>query len=427
MELKRYGLKQIVEKEGDYHFGAFTKLSGLPLQPDGQWDKFLPPADDQSRGNVETYACTCYGTCNVLEILSRRLGLNLDFSQRYLAINAGLTVDSEGGDPNAVAEAARHQGLIDEQYLPFDDSVTTPQQFYSPIPMSQFLLSLGKEFIGKYKLEHDTVACVPNFLKEALRYSPLGVSVLAWVPKEGTDMYYFPQGQGYNHWCVLYGYVDGQYWLIWDSYAGNSKKIAWDSLFGYAKRYSLTPQPMTPQDKNIFMQILEALAKVLGLIKQEVPAPVIPVVDIAVPPPVPLQPVEPTVPGIPQPIQPPPFNKNLEAFARAIEKHEAFDKRWCNPGALKNASYAKTHGSIGATPSGFAIFPSYAHGWECLKDFIVDASKSEIIGLHDCTIIDFFRQYASSPGDNPLAYAQQVAAAVGVPANTKLYEIIKVV
>lgn len=302
---KNYGLKQVVEKEGDYHFGAYTKLSGLPLT-DGQWDKFLPSPDDQSKGNLETYACTCYGTCNVLEILSRQQGFNLDFSQRYLAINGGLTVDSQGGDPNTVAEAARHLGLIDEPLLPFDDSVTTLQQFYSPTPMTSVLLSKGKEFTTKYKIEHDTVTPLPAFLMEALKYSPLGVSVLAWVPKEGTDMYYFPQGQGYNHWCCLYGFVEGQYWLVWDSYEGNSKKVTWDSVFGYTKRYSLTLQPMTPQDKNIFMQILTKLAQVLGLIKQEIPVSPIQttVIPNAVTTPIPLQPAPlPIPPVIPENIQ----------------------------------------------------------------------------------------------------------------------------
>jgi len=83
-----------------------------------------------------------------------------------------------------------------------------------------------------------------------------------------------------------------------------------------------------------------------------------------------------------------------------------------NPG---NLVYA---GQAGATPAPpvvingttyvFAQFPTYQAGYQALLNQIsLQASQGQ-------TIQQFAAQYASSPGDNPTAYAQSIAAAVGL-------------
>ena len=76
-------------------------------------------------------------------------------------------------------------------------------------------------------------------LKKALQYSPLGVSVYAWVFDEESGLYVKENGQQDNHWCTLYGYKKGEYWKIFDTYDLTRKRLVWDYPFGCAKRYWL--------------------------------------------------------------------------------------------------------------------------------------------------------------------------------------------
>lgn len=78
-----------------------------------------------------------------------------------------------------------------------------------------------------------------------------------------------------------------------------------------------------------------------------------------------------------------------------------------NPG---NLMYAGQRGAIGKDASGFAIFPDYATGFQALLNQItLDANRG-------MTIDQFTASYApaSVPGNNPGAYAQNIANAAGL-------------
>lgn len=60
-------------KEEDYKFGSGQVSTDNPIQLDGQWDEYLPIDEEQNRNNLETFACTCYGSQNQIEILLKRL------------------------------------------------------------------------------------------------------------------------------------------------------------------------------------------------------------------------------------------------------------------------------------------------------------------------------------------------------------------
>jgi hypothetical protein len=77
-------------------------------------------------------------------------------------------------------------------------------------------------------------------MKEALKYSPLGVSVTAWYEEDGV---YVDRGQLNNHWCVCYGYIEDEgetYWKIFDSYDHSTKMLHPDHNISFCKRYSLS-------------------------------------------------------------------------------------------------------------------------------------------------------------------------------------------
>jgi hypothetical protein len=107
---------------------------------------------------------------------------------------------------------------------------------------------------------------------------------------------------------------------------------------------------------------------------------------------------------------------NFSAVANAIQQQEGYYPGSVayannNPG---NLMYA---GQPGATqgPNGFAVFPDYQTGYQALLNQIsLDASRGE-------TISQFISKYAPASAGNPTqAYAQNVAAAVGLSPNDLL-------
>lgn len=216
------------------------------LMPNGHgWGDFLPKFERQSNDKLETMNCSNYGTLHAIVTLGKKkfgAQFQTDLSERYTGVMTGTT--QYGNDPHKVIEIIRNtSGLIPEVYLPFDAKIMTWDQYYSPRPMSPSYISVGISWLKKYKLGHewvfvkqDTLKTKQSSIKEALKYSPIGIAVYAWSLH--SDGLYYQDGTP-NHWVELYDYVDGQYWLVFDTYDASTKKVAWDTDFVLAKRYSL--------------------------------------------------------------------------------------------------------------------------------------------------------------------------------------------
>jgi len=72
MPSRNYGyIKDTIQPE-DYRFGDANISAGV-LQPDGQWDAFLPPDKLQDADGFEPYACASFGTLHCVETLLKRL------------------------------------------------------------------------------------------------------------------------------------------------------------------------------------------------------------------------------------------------------------------------------------------------------------------------------------------------------------------
>ncbi len=234
------------------------------LQPDGQWDGFLPPAEVQLRNGFDPLNCTAFATTNALEmVMAKKFGGTYDKCERAVGIAAG-TKYLHGNSPHTVIEIIRTEaGLIDEFELPFDGSITTWDAYYSPDPLPLKLQGRGKEWLSHYTVMHEwvftdgTLPLKQEKLKEALRYSPVGVSVLGWRERDG--LFVKRPGEPDNHWTLLYGYEDGKYWKVFDSYQNVFKRLAWDYDFGYAKRYHV--EKKTPQDERSNLWDLYELLK----------------------------------------------------------------------------------------------------------------------------------------------------------------------
>src|SRR3990167_6954998 len=244
MEIRNYGFKKPKIELEHYVLGASSTPKQI-LKLDGQWDNELP-AFEEKRKRFETYNCTGFGTCGCFEIIMKVCHqVLIDFSDRALGIMSG-TKDG-GNDPHTVAETARKQGLLKEWLLPFTYTLTTIEEYYSPNPLPQDLQATAISFLSDYKLWHEWVfnrelgrGDEIERMKQALQYSPLGVSVYAWL-KDENGLYY-KEGEQDNHWTICYGYENGKFWKIFDTYDGGFKKLRWDYNFGFVKRYAITKE-----------------------------------------------------------------------------------------------------------------------------------------------------------------------------------------
>lgn len=248
-----YGFVRGTVEDEDYVFGS-SQIDREVLQPDGQWDGFLPEYEPQFNRNFDTYGCTIFGTLNALEILMlHRFGVRADYSERY--IYNLVPVRPPGGSPQSVAECIRKSGLINQELLPMTDTL---DEYSTPVPVGQEYLDLGRKWLDAYDLAHDYLwRSAPDkrkrdeILKEALRYSPVGVSVSAWMPlADGT---YEDGGRPNNHWCVCVGYdTDGPltYFHVFDSYDHEVKRLSAFHAIEMAKSYYVTPAKIQSKDEK---------------------------------------------------------------------------------------------------------------------------------------------------------------------------------
>ena len=248
-------------QEEDYILGD-GMLQGEVLQPDGQWLDYLPDPELQKRRGVETSNCVGFNTLENVEILlKRKYGGVHNYSERALGIMAGTY--PPGNDPHKVAETIRKQGLVPEYELPFTENILTVDEYYNPKPLPESLIQRGKEWLFWYDFKHEYVFDKGASLDEkhrsiieALKYSPLGVSVFAWA--QDANGVYQKLGRD-NHWTCLVGYKLGAYWLVRDSYEPHLKTLEWNYDFGIAKRYAITKHGSTPKKNYWWSRVYRRL------------------------------------------------------------------------------------------------------------------------------------------------------------------------
>jgi len=283
-EIRNYGFKlNILEDLAAYRLGAM-ELPKIVLRPDGQWDDYLPKEELQITPNYETFACTIYGTENILQILEKfHYGKTREYAERY---NYNLVkIVPPGADPHDAAESFRNDGVIPLSELPM---TSTLEEYSKPRPMPNSYIAKG--IAHPYELRHQWLWTSPlnkedrtRIIKEHLKYSPLGVSVTAWNCPNGICI---DSGQRNTHWTVLYGWND-QGWKIFDSYSLHKKILSYDHQIEVCKRYQLVKSTRQEQF-SLLQKILQLLTKWLNLID-------IPTTELLPPQPEPLpEPSKPT-------------------------------------------------------------------------------------------------------------------------------------
>ncbi len=264
MSDKQYGLVIGPPDENAYVLGAIGGVGTLPrvvLQPNRDWTPYLPKYEPQAE-KYETWGCTVFGSQNCIETLMARLispEILWNYSERFNYIIAGIR--EPGADPHYVIETIREHGLVANALLPMAD---TYKEFLTPDPMIDWLLEEGLKFPFEVKHEYvwkwgDNPSKEERTAKirEALQYSPLGITVTAW--NMGADGTYIDNGQPNNHWCMLFC-EQGSGWMVFDSYDNSIKTLSFDHKISMAKRFHLEPSNR--------LQQVSLLKKALALLRE---------------------------------------------------------------------------------------------------------------------------------------------------------------
>lgn len=413
--MKNFGYIEPIIKNEDFVFGS-GQLTGEILEPTGDWSKYLPEKELQAK-NFETFNCTAFATCNIIEILTKRkYNEDVNYSDRFLGIVAGTR--PPGNDPLKVAQAVRDNGLVPE-YSHFSLPAETVDDYYSFGDNEKDLRSIGKSWLDSWEFRYDIVPTTPETMMEALRYSPLGVAVYGWI-KEG-EYYVRPEGVSPNHWTVaVVGYKEGQYWLIYDSYEDSDspiKKLPWNYKFGFCVRYSL--RKYTETEKQTKTTLLENIIKVLKSVidfltkkkPQEAPVPEKP-------------------PVVPQ------VKATIEDLARGIMKYENVNIALNNPGGLRSSPFQNGFIIQKSTGSPLATFETFAKGLAALHHQIrivcngtspVYTQIAKKLGLTTCadlSLEQFLHSYAPRFENDTEKYIAFIEKFTKVARSTKMKELL---
>lgn len=224
-----YGFDEdLVEIEPEaYVLGALPQTA---VQPDGQWDEFLPVYEPQAR-LYETWSCTVYGSQNQIETYMKRVfGFEPNYDERYNV--AQIQIPPGGTNPQKAYQSFRHDGLKDDEPDPdtyeefMDKSYLTPKRIYEAM-----------SWLDNYVLKHEWITDITKeTIKDCLKYSPIAVSVTAWHEQTGL---YVDNGKRNNHWCLCYGYIEDNEGIklkIFDTYDKSHKLLHPDHRIAFAKR-----------------------------------------------------------------------------------------------------------------------------------------------------------------------------------------------
>lgn len=262
-----YGLIQdIIRDVHEYVLGQ-SQVPYVPFNEEGNWEAFLPKYENQTtRQKEETSGCTVHGSQNQIETLASFLFKEqANYSERF-TYNLVPIDPGRGADPQKTHETIRKYGLVDERDLPMTDTI---EEYTDKSDITGSLLAKGQHWLTQYDYRHEWVWSPTKrpdnyieLLKDALRTSPLAVSVTAWRQENGV---YVSDNGGNNHYCLLYKFDDQGYPWVFDTYDHSRKKLAKDHNIRRAKRIWL--QKRTKKEMGIMIKLLQSVIKTLSMQK----------------------------------------------------------------------------------------------------------------------------------------------------------------
>lgn len=266
---QKFTFKEPIIDSTQYILGSVGNLPVNELVPSGNWKDYLPDPEVQQKRGIETYDCTGFNTLNAIEtLIFRQYGIRVNYSDRWVGIIAGTSVEKGGNDPHVVAEAIRKYGLIPEEMLPFSDDLQSAEEYYSFKGMTKEQIEAcyeeGRKWLREWRLGHDWVfrPSQPteekiNNMKVALKSSPLCVSVYAWAQDQRGV--YVSYGQP-NHWTSVF--AQEQFTNVFDSYDPFIKQVEQDYL--YCKRFTILKIDEVKKELGRIAQVLKLLSELVS-------------------------------------------------------------------------------------------------------------------------------------------------------------------
>ena len=258
--------------ETSYNFGS-QQVVGNVLRENGDWRDYLPPFEHQRRNGIESSSCYIQAQQHAIAtLLEEQFDIkDSNFSERFNFILSDG--GSFGGDPLVGAQTFRDSGLIPDKILPFSDDIKSWGEFSSFGNNKDDCLIAGEQWKTLWNAHYDIVVRKEysvekkyKLLKEALKYSPVPVSVYAWEQKDGV--YVKPKGVDDNHLVELVYIDENNCGYVFDTYEPSIKKLEANFDFDFALRWTLDKRVVnvginwfTDLLKNIYNFISDILTK----------------------------------------------------------------------------------------------------------------------------------------------------------------------
>ncbi len=229
----------------DYRFGS-NQVTGTILREDGNWIDYVPNSEDQNKYGVEAADCYIEAQQHAIATLQEEQYdfPNQDYSGRFNAYMSDGT--QYGGNPLSGSESIRKDGLVSEMTLPFNEEIKSWNEYHNLSDSDKSKgIKEGQEWLKKWEPLYDIVftrdeSVTQKYakLKEALKYSPICLSVLGWY-QDSNGLYIKPEGTNDNHFVECVWIDEEGYPYIWDTYPPYLKKLDKTYNFDFALRWTL--------------------------------------------------------------------------------------------------------------------------------------------------------------------------------------------
>lgn len=231
---------------GEFVYGK-AQMPFISYNESGDWRPWLPMYEAQA-DLYETNGCPVWGSQNALEIFHKFMyAYEPNYSELYTYLLTPVN-PKKGANPHNAMEAIRKYGLIEHKLF----ELPRKRSDFLKAKVTPAMLKKGEEWKKQYTFMHEWLwetrpANWKEILKDALKTSPVGITVTAWHEQGGL---YVSNGMPNTHWCVLVHIDENGVMYCFDSYDHSLKKLHPDHSIERAKRIWLglnTPEGLKQQ------------------------------------------------------------------------------------------------------------------------------------------------------------------------------------
>jgi len=178
-----YGLIEELKELTAYVLGQ-SKMPYIYYVENGDWRPYKPTFEHQAP-YFETSACTAFTVESQIQYFMKAIyNEDVDYSENFLALTVPIKV-GKGVDPQKTYEAVRNSGMIFNNELRAGKTVS---EWSDETRLTKSIQAKGLYWLEKNSFYHewlwDSPENRPNnyieILRDALKTSPIGISVSAW-------------------------------------------------------------------------------------------------------------------------------------------------------------------------------------------------------------------------------------------------------